>query len=204
MIESSAPGLPAAYGLRGILSSWLRAWSSDLPQLAEVLSIEVAAPNPHSYGSVRVLVVDDNPLNLGVMHELLAFKGMAPLLAADGAEAVALACEMRFDLILMDLQMPILDGLEATMAIRRFEKTCSRRAVPVVAFSSTRLRPGVLTKHGLNGSLAKPCDDQDLEDCLVQWCPTYCSAPAMMDAPHDSRRWQAPHRHLDSSRGPLC
>ena len=92
-----------------------------------------------------------------------------------GVETFPLACEMPFDLILMDLQMPILDGLEATAAIRRFESAGSRPAVPVVAYSSVFPGGGILVDHGMNGTLAKPCEDQDLEDCLVRWCPTYAS-----------------------------
>lgn len=199
MIEWSAPGLPARHVLRDVLTSWLRAWSTQRPGSIDVPSTEIAGPNPHSSASVRVLVVDDNPSNLEVMHALLASKGMVPMLAADGAEAVALACEMRFDLILMDLQMPILDGLEATAAIRHFENSCSQPAVPVVAYSSTVLRPGVLAKHGLNGSLAKPCDDHDLEDCLVQWCPAYQNTPLAPCAPSDGRLWQNSNHHLESS-----
>ncbi len=107
---------------------------------------------------------------------MMESKGLVPLLAADGAEAVALAREMHFDLILMDLQMPILDGLAATAAIRRLESSCSRPEAPVVAYSSITLSASVLASHGMNGSLAKPCAEQDLEDCLVQWCPTYRSA----------------------------
>ena len=60
--------------------------------------------------------MDDNPVNLMVISALLESRGLMPFLAADGAEAVALASGHHFDLILMDLQMPILDGLEATSA----------------------------------------------------------------------------------------
>jgi CheY-like chemotaxis protein len=153
----------------------VRAWAVgpwDTPQdLAE-------APHAHSFGPVRVLVVDDNPVKLSVISALMESRGLVPLLAADGAEAVALASEVHFDLILMDLQMPILDGLRATSAIRRFETSCSRPPVPVVAYSAASTRAGVLTTHGFNGRLTKPCSDQDLEDCLVRWCPTYRAAPA--------------------------
>ncbi len=94
----------------------------------------------HFCGTVRVLVADEDPVNLMVISALLESREIVPLLAADGAEAVTLACERRFDLILMDLQMPILDGLGATAAIRRFETCRPRSAAPVVACSS--LSPG--------------------------------------------------------------
>jgi hypothetical protein len=78
----------------------------------------------------------------------------------------------------MDLQMPILDGLAATAAIRRFESACARPAVPVIAYSSASPGRAVLARHGFNGGLSKPCDNQDLEDCLLQWCPGYLPAPS--------------------------
>ncbi len=132
-----------------------------------------------------MLVVDDNPANLMVISALMESRGLVPVLAADGAEAVALACETRFDLILMDLQMPILDGWEATAAIRRFEATCSRPAVPVVTYSIKSPGAGILARHGMNGSLDKPCSDQALEDCLVRWCPAYHPKPTERGAAVD-------------------
>ena len=189
-----APGAPAPAGLRGVLRSWLRSWTSETWHSPEDLQSEVAGPSVHSYGSVRVLVVDDNPVNLMMISALMEWRGLVPVLAADGAEAVALACELHFDLILMDLQMPILGGLKATAAIRRFENTGSRPAVPIIAYSLASPDPSVLAAHGMNGSLDKPCDDQDLEDCLVQWCPTYRSAPAVRGVLRDNSRWQAATR----------
>jgi CheY-like chemotaxis protein len=186
-----SPGSQALSGLLGVLGSWLRTWSSEMWQSSEDLPCETAGPIAHSYGSVRVLVVDDNPLNLMLMSALLESRGIVPLLAADGAEAVALACELHFDLILMDLQMPILDGLGATSAIRRFESTSSRPAVPVVAYSSSCPGAGVLATLGVNGSLTKPCEDQDLERCLVRWCPTYRAVPALRGVAHHNSVWQA-------------
>jgi CheY-like chemotaxis protein len=162
--------------------------------LAEDLAMEAAAP---AGGPVRVLVVDDDPENLSEISALMASRGLVPVLAADGAEAVALASEVHFDLILMDLQMPILDGLGATTAIRRFENRCARPAVPVVAYSQMYASVRVLAFHGLNGRISKPCTDQELEDCLVLWCPTYRSGhrdPARQLVPGRRQAHQVPAR----------
>lgn len=137
-------------------------------------------------GSIRVLVADDNPVNRMMVTALLSPKGLVPWMAADGAQAVALVRELHFDLVLMDLQMPILDGLNATTAIRCLESAEGRPAVPVVAYSSTTPAEGVLAAHGLNGRLAKPCTDEDLEACLLQWCPAYPAAPATQGAVHEN------------------
>ena len=132
-----------------------------------------------------MLVVDDNPVNLILILAQMESLGMVPLLAADGAEAVVLAREVQFDLILMDLQMPVLDGLAAAAAIRRFETKSSRPAAPIVAFSIACPEVDVLTRHGLNGSLCKPCGIQDLKACLVQWCPGCPSAPVLRNSSRD-------------------
>lgn len=188
---SGIPSLasPAPRGLLGVLSAWLGLRSNEPWPSPDILQPRPAQPNPHFYGSARVLVADDNPVNLMVISELLESRGLVPLLAADGAEAVALACELPFDLILMDLQMPILDGLAATSAIRSFEARHARAAVPVVAYSSASLGPRILASYGLNGSLPKPCEDQELEDCLVQWCPTYRSNPTVRRVPTHHAGW---------------
>jgi len=94
-----------------------------------------------------VLVVDDNPVNLMAISTPMESREILPVLAADGAEAVALTSELHFDLILMDLQMPILDGLAATSAIRRFESDFSKPAVPVVAYFNMTLGWTLLTRH---------------------------------------------------------
>ena len=199
MRATPAPGSPAPGGLVGTVRSSLRSWWSEVWQSSADQRSGAAGADARSRSSIRVLVVDDDPMNLMVMSALMASKGLVPLLAADGAKAVTLACEMRFDLILMDLQMPIFDGLEATAAIRRFETTCSRLAVPVVAYSSAFLGAGDLAAHGMNGRLVKPCDDQDLEDCLVRWCPSYLSSATVRGVRNDNGRGQAMDRNPGSS-----
>jgi len=137
-------------------------WSATSPPLD-------AEPRPDR---PIVLVVDDNPVNLMLASEMLSFWRIQPLLAADGAEAVALACELRLDLILMDLQMPVLDGLAATAQIRRFEREHSHARVPIVAYTSC----GVNADHpqlrggGMDAVLEKPGDAQAFRECVMRWC----------------------------------
>lgn len=173
-----ALGSPAPRGLRGIFRSWLQGWSRDLWQSAGDLPAKARRSNGHFYGSVRVLVVDDNPVNLVLVSAQLEALGLVPWLAGDGTEAVMFACAKRFDLILMDLQMPVIDGFAATSTIRRFERDNARCAVPVIAYSSATTNADVLATYGLDGRLNKPCRDQELEDCLVRWCPGYRSTSA--------------------------
>jgi two-component system, sensor histidine kinase and response regulator len=119
---------------------------------------------------LRVLVADDNPSNLGHARDLLGFLGITPTVATNGADAVFLACERRFDVILMDLRMPVLDGLVATKQIRRFEfeQSCSR--TPVLAYTSHPIDERLLRHCGLDGALAKPCSAHVLQACLLRWC----------------------------------
>lgn len=203
MTGMSARASHAPSGLLGVLKSWLQARASEIWPSPEVLPIEAEAPNADFHAKVRVLVVDDHPVNLMVISALLESRGVVPLLAADGAEAVALASELHLDLILMDLQMPVLDGLTATLAIRRFEANNSRAAVPVVAYSSSSPSAAVLAAHGLNGSLDKPCRVQELEDCLAQWCPTYPLASTGRGGAHDKGGWQSPSRSSGTSSATL-
>jgi CheY-like chemotaxis protein len=153
----------------------------------------------HPNATLRVLVVDDCPVNLAVVGAKLQALGVVPMQAADGAEAVALACEWQFDLILMDLQMPILDGRAATVAIRRFELHRTRPEVPVVAHSSSPQDSTVLARHGLSGHLPKPCTGEQLEQCLVQWCPSYCPSAAIEAGPHRIHAAAAPKGWLQAA-----
>jgi CheY-like chemotaxis protein len=151
----------------------------------------------------KILVVDDDPFIRELIGSILQKREAGVVQVPDAASALEQIRSHTFDLILMDLQMPVLDGLEATSAIRHFETHHSRPAVPVVAYSSNCPGAGVLATRGLNGSLAKPCGDQELEDCLVRWCPTYRSAPAMRGVAQDNSCWQAASRNPDTSSASL-
>ena len=180
MTHAHPPRPAPARDLLSLLGAWLPRWTRP-PWPTTGTPVRTAGTwAPPCDSSVRVLVVDDNPLNLMVISAMLESRGIVPLLAADGVEAAALACELHFDLILMDLQMPVLGGLAATETIRHFEDRAKLPAVPVVAYSSTDVRPQILAQHGLNGRLPKPCTGPELDACLAHWCPTHRlpSAPA--------------------------
>lgn len=130
-----------------------------------------------------VLVVDDNPVNLMLACELLSSFGVQPMMAADGAEAVDLACSVRLDIILMDLQMPVLDGLTATRQIRQFEREHRRDRVPVVAYTSSAPALHVLQSWGIDDVLDKPCNRHALQGSLQRWCPHLLPAAAPFRAP---------------------
>ena len=100
----------------------------------------------------RILLVEDNEMNRDMLSRRLIRKGFDVLLAVDGGEGVAMAKSQQPDLILMDMSLPVLDGWEATRAIRAEASTL---AIPIIA----------LTAHAMDGERAKAleagCNDFD-------------------------------------------
>src|SRR5439155_12559367 len=80
-----------------------------------------AEPQPSAVRNLRILLAEDNPINQNLAVRLLRRQGHEVVVAADGKQAVAAVEQQPFDLVLMDLQMPEMDGLEATAAIRAHE-----------------------------------------------------------------------------------
>ena len=178
MFGQPAPGSLRRGGLLGDVRSWLTRRSRDIWQPAGAPPDAGPWQPGRAPAAARVLVADDDPVSLMLISALMESRGMLPLLAGDGAEALALATELPFDLILMDLQMPVLDGAGATLAIRELEQRLARPPVPVVAFSSLSPTDDFLAAHGLSGSLRKPCSGQELDACLARWCPSGTPAHA--------------------------
>jgi len=113
--------------------------------------------------SYRILVAEDNPTNQKLVVTLLGQRGHQVVVVSDGRQAVAQAAEQPFDLILMDVQMPGMSGLEATAAIRQRERSTGTR-VPIVALTAHALtsdRERCLAA-GMDGYVSKPLRAQEL------------------------------------------
>ncbi len=114
--------------------------------------------------SMRILAVDDAPNNLELIKIVLLKAGHKVDLARDGEEAVEACKKQHYDVVLMDMQMPKMDGMEATKQIRIYEKKNKRPFVPVIAFSASVLekdRQDALAS-GMQGFAGKPIDPNAL------------------------------------------
>jgi two-component system cell cycle response regulator DivK len=105
----------------------------------------------------RVLVAEDDPMNMKLARDLLTIDGHEVLEATDGAQAVELARRERPDLILMDIQMPEMNGLEAARELRSDEATAS---IPIVALSSLAMKGDdeKALEAGCDAYITKPVD----------------------------------------------
>ena len=120
--------------------------------------------------ALRVLVAEDNAVNQKLAERLLQKLGHAVTLAGNGREAVALWKKLPFDVILMDVQMPLVDGFEATAAIREAEKAGGAH-IPIVAMTAHAMagdRQRCLAA-GMDDYVSKPINPEALEAALRQW-----------------------------------
>ena len=111
----------------------------------------------------EVLLVEDNLINQEVAGELLRQCGVNLEVAANGAEALEAVKSKRYDLVFMDIQMPVMDGYEATEAIRASSHP-DAGTVPIIALTANAFREDVdkAHKHGMNGHMAKPLEYEKL------------------------------------------
>jgi CheY-like chemotaxis protein len=135
----------------------------------------------------RVLLVEDDELAAAGTLQILISAGLEVTLARDGLQCVRFFSCSTFDLVLMDGQMPFMDGFEASRRLRQAEATSSsKRAVPIVATTGETL-PGIRDKclsAGMNDVLIKPFSQSDLLATLVKWVP---AARAPIEAHQQTR-----------------
>ncbi len=127
-------------------------------------------PDVSSLVGARVLLAEDNELNQEVAREFLQTAGVEVDLAEDGAVALRKVQERSYDLVLMDMQMPVMDGLTATAEIRKLE---GLRELPIVAMTANAMAGDRVRcmDAGMNDHIAKPITPQILLSKLLEWIP---------------------------------
>src|SRR5262245_24415032 len=119
----------------------------------------------------RILIIEDQEDNRAILRDLLSLAGYDLLEAADGEEGVKLAQKEHPDLILMDIQLPVIDGYEAT---RRIKRNTNLRAIPIIAVTSYALSGDEAKARaaGCDDYVTKPFSPRDLLAKVRQYVPT--------------------------------
>jgi signal transduction histidine kinase/ActR/RegA family two-component response regulator len=142
----------------------LQRMSDCQPAASEPEAEEVPA------GDIRVLAAEDNPTNQLVLKALLAAAGIEPTIVADGREAVSAWERQGWDVILMDIQMPEMNGVEATQAIRRREQESGRPRTPILAVTANAMTHQLAEYEaaGMDATVPKPIDAATLFSVMEQ------------------------------------
>ena len=147
------------------------------------------------FRGARLLLAEDNAVNQEVAMALLNAVGLAVETAENGEEAVRMAGQADYDLILMDVQMPVLDGMGATRAIRELP---GREHIPILAMTANAFdedRTQCL-EAGMNDHVGKPVDPEKLYEAILKWLPKRpapkfpeAAAPTPAGTNEDATRW---------------
>ena len=165
-----------------------------LRTLREALHSEAAqSPGPHSpnqqaagLSHVRLLVAEDNRTNQLVLKKMLGPSGIRITFCNNGQEAVDAFAAQSFDLVLMDMSMPVMDGLEATRRLRALEQETGRGPCPILALTANVLSTdeAACKAAGMVGFLSKPVRKQQLLSQIAEWT----GAPPVSDISTQARQ----------------
>jgi PAS domain S-box-containing protein len=125
----------------------------------------------------RILLVEDNELNQEVAQAILADEGFHVAIAGDGKQAIAMLEQAGYDLVLMDMQMPIMDGISATEILRRNPRFA---ALPIIAMTANVMEADRkrCLDAGMNDHVAKPIEPEELWAALLRWIHRRDASPA--------------------------
>lgn len=131
---------------------------------------ELKSTHTIDLSALKVLVAEDNKINQIVIKNMLESFGISPVIVENGQEAVQTIKDEEFDIVLMDCQMPVLDGYKATALIRSLPNT---QHIPIITLTAD-VMPEDITRAfeaGCNAHLAKPIDIDKLKSCLREYAP---------------------------------
>lgn len=119
----------------------------------------------------KVLVSEDNEINIKVLKIILDKQGLSYEVATNGKLALEMYKQTEYDIVLMDCQMPEMDGLSATRLIREYEKQTSKKNCPIVAMTANAMSGDKekCLEAGMNDFIAKPFRSQDLVQKVNKW-----------------------------------
>jgi two-component system sensor histidine kinase/response regulator len=139
---------------------------------ARILKHSESADSLQHLAGLQILVVEDNDLNQQVAKELLEQVGVVVTIANNGREAVDLVAQHDFHIVLMDVQMPVMDGYEATISIRRLDKP-NAKTLPIIAMTAHASDKDISLSHdaGMNAHITKPIDPNRLFTTLASFAP---------------------------------
>ena len=131
-----------------------------------------ASPQTETVNRIRVLIAEDNIVNQRLALRLLEKKGYDAAVADNGLKALALLADQKFDLVLMDVQMPGMNGFEATAAIRQQEETTGKH-IPVIAMTAHAIKGDDerCLAAGMDGYVSKPIHPEELFRLIAQLAP---------------------------------
>ena len=158
-------------GARGELGRGSTFWFTADLELRDAVVAPEPEPTAPVAAQVTVLVVDDNAVNRMVAAEMLRKRGCRVEVAKDGEEAVAAAAAQRFGVILMDCHMPVMDGYDATRAIRAAEGDGPHVAIVAMTSDTVDSVRDACFDAGMDDHLAKPVTGDVLAEAIERWRP---------------------------------
>jgi two-component system sensor histidine kinase BarA len=181
--------VPNAHSQLQVKPACTRKLRRSLSELISPKQQRIDTSPPLSSRAPHLLCVDDNPANLLLVQTLLEDMGAKVLAVDSGYAAVKAIQKETFDLVLMDVQMPGMDGRQATEAIRAWEVEQQRTSLPIVALTAHAManEKRALLHSGMDDYLTKPISERQLAQVVLKWTGL-------------ALRNHVPKRHSDSTR----